>query len=191
MGGSFLRAWAPMLRSHDISIVQFIAFIDNLNVVSTASPPLQAMSLAGGVLGMVPHHWAMIAGNVIQTTANLGTFAVSKGRTELYMREVNEKMFKPRGLKVSIAKTEAIRSVLRVPTGRPMLPPLNAQTVQMGIAERVLLQLWPYNAVLDLNVPPPAEQTTMLAKLSAKQIAAQAKRNQSKLIKKHEKDLRK
>ena len=64
---------------------------------------------------MVPYRWASIAGMTIQATAQLGTAAVSKERTEMYMKEVNEELFNPRGLKASIASTDAMRAVLRVP----------------------------------------------------------------------------
>ncbi|KAE8445893.1 hypothetical protein EG329_012672 [Mollisiaceae sp. DMI_Dod_QoI] len=191
LGQSFLRAWAPMLQDHNITMTDFLAFVDNLNIVSTANPPLQVLNLAGGIIGMVPHHWAMIAGQVIQTSAQLGTAAVSKGRTEMYMREVNDRMFKPRGMKVSLASTEAMRAVLRIPYDRPILAPLTMEAMRMTTVERVLWELQPYNAVLDLNVPPPAEQTTMLARLSAKQIAAQSKKNQNKILKEREKSMKK
>jgi hypothetical protein len=36
---------------------------------------------------------------------------VSKSRTGLYMKEVNEKMLEPRALKVNIVSTEAMRSI--------------------------------------------------------------------------------
>ncbi|CZR65850.1 uncharacterized protein PAC_15750 [Phialocephala subalpina] len=191
LGQSFLRAWAPVLQHHNITIIDFIAFIDNLNVVSTANPPLQILNLAGGFVGMVPHHWAQIAGTAIQAGAQLGTVAVSKGRTETYMREVNERLFKLRGMKVRIASTEAMRNVLRIPSGRPLLAPLTVETMNMSTVERALTEMRSYNAVLDLDVPPPAEQTTMLAKLSAKQVESQAKKNQKKVLKGREKVMKK
>jgi hypothetical protein len=191
LGKSFLRAWAPILEYHDITVRDFVAFIDNLNVVSTASPPLQILDLAGGFVGMVPHHWAQLAGLALQGTAKLGTAMVSKGRTEMYMREVNERMFKPRGLKASLASTEAMRAVLRIPVDRPTLAPLTAQTMTLSMVERALMEVGPYNAVLDLNVPPPTEQMTTFAKLSAKQVIAQEKRNQKKVLKDREKTTKK
>ncbi|KFY42437.1 hypothetical protein V495_04522 [Pseudogymnoascus sp. VKM F-4514 (FW-929)] len=191
MGKSFLRAWAPILQYNDISVSDFIAFIDNLNVVSTASPPLQVLDLAGGFVGMVPHHWAQIAGFVIQGTAKIGTGLVSKGRTEVYMQEVNEKLFKPRGLKASLASTEAMRTLLRIPADRPTLAPPTPPTMTLSTAERALIGADPYNATLDLDVPPPGEQTTMLAKLSAKQVMAQEKKNQKKGLKEMEKAAKK
>ncbi|KFZ16174.1 hypothetical protein V502_05231 [Pseudogymnoascus sp. VKM F-4520 (FW-2644)] len=191
IGKSFLRAWAPILQCHDVAVSDFIAFIDNLNVVTTASPPLQILDLAGGFVGIVPHHWAQLAGFVIQGTAQLGTTLVSKGRTEIYMREVNGKMFKPRGLKASLASTEAMRALLRIPVDRPTLAPLTSQTMALSMAERALIEADPYNAVLDLNVPPLGEQKTILAKLSAKQVIAQEKMNQKKVLKEREKAAKK
>lgn len=191
MGQSFLRVWAPVLQNYNITMTEFVAFIDNLNVISTASPPLQVVDLAGGIIGMVPHHWAAIAGAAIQGTAKLGTHAVSKGRTEAYMSQVNEKMFKPRNLKVSIVSTQATRALLKIPITHPKLAPLTAQTMSLSTAERVLVSIQPYNAVLDMHVPPPAEQTTALAKLSARQIASRAKKQQEKLIKGREKAVEK
>ncbi|KAE9373023.1 hypothetical protein N431DRAFT_289060, partial [Stipitochalara longipes BDJ] len=190
-GQSFLRAWAPCLEAHNISQTDFLAFIDNLNIVSTANPPLQVLDLAGGFLGMVPHHWAQLAGTAVQASAKLGTALVSKSRTDMYMKEVDEKMFKPRGLKVSIALVEAMRRILRVPDTQPLLAPLTRETMQMSTVERELLAVREYNAVLELGVPRPMEQTTILAKLSARQVEGLAKKNQKKAVKDREKALEK
>ncbi|KAJ8060015.1 hypothetical protein OCU04_011626 [Sclerotinia nivalis] len=70
-----------------------LKFIDNLNVVSTANPPLQAVDLVGGAIIMIPHHWAQLAGTGVQAIAKLGT--VSKSRTDTYMQNVNAKFFSP------------------------------------------------------------------------------------------------
>lgn len=140
---------------------------------------------------MVPHHWAIVAGHAMQGTAKLGSAAVSMGRTELYMREMNATVFMPRGLKASLVSTNAMRAVLRIPVDRPILAPLTAETMALSTVERVVIAVGPYNAVLDLNVPPPTEQVTKLALLSAKQVAAQEKRMQKKDLKHREKALRK
>ncbi|AQZ16932.1 hypothetical protein BZL39_K05300 [Zygosaccharomyces parabailii] len=191
LGKSFTRAWAPILQNHDITMQDFVTFIDNLNVLSAESPPLQALDVAGGVIGMVPHHWPMLAGLAIQSTAKVCNAVVSKGRTELYMREVNGAVFEPRSLKVSIASTSTMRDTLRVPINLPILAPLTADTMRLSTVERVLIELEPYNAALDFNVPPPTEQTTVLAKLSAKQVAAQEKKEYKKVLKHREKVVRK
>lgn len=187
LGKSFLRAWAPILQYHNLSASDLVSFIDNLNVVSTSSPPLQILDLAGGAVGMVPHHWAQLAGLALQGTAKIGIAMVSKGRTEMYMREVNERIFKPRGLKVNIVSTEAMRAILRIPADQIALAPLIGQTMTMSLFQRVLMAVGPYNAVLDFDVPPLGEQATMLAKLSARQVASREKSDQKKLLKDREK----
>ncbi|KAH7354669.1 hypothetical protein BKA65DRAFT_394888 [Rhexocercosporidium sp. MPI-PUGE-AT-0058] len=188
---AYFRAWAPALASRDIGQVEFLAFIDNLNVVATKNPPLQIVDLAGGILGMVPHHWFAFAGMAVQATAKLGTAAVSKGRTELYMREVNKKLFEPRGLKVSIASSLATRKILKVPGSLPKLAPLTDDTFYISTAERVLRLVAPYSAHLDFDVPPPIEQTTIFAKLSARQVASSDKKNHKKMMKKRDKEVSK
>ncbi len=190
-GESFLRAYAPILQSKNISQTDFIAFIDNLNVVATANPPLQVLDLAGGLLGMIPYHWAQLAGGLVQASAKIGVAAVSKGRTEIYMREVNKLLFNPRGLKASIASSAAMREILRVTPGVSQLLPLSEETLHMSIAERAFQVVAPYAASLDLNIPDPAEQTTVLAKLSARQVASREKRNHEKLLKSREKQIEK
>ncbi len=67
---------------------------------------------------MVPYHWAKIAGTAIQVSAQLGAAVVSKSRTDMYMKEVNEKMFKPRGLKVSITSDSRYAAAFRPFDGR-------------------------------------------------------------------------
>lgn len=191
LGQSFLRAWAPILQSYGIAQQDLLNFIDNLNVVSTANPPLQALNLAGSILGMVPSHVAQATAFGLQAVAKVGTVAVSKGRTEIYMKEVNEKVFKPRRLKATIASTQAVRAVLAMPHNVPFLVPLTNQVLGMSPMERILISVQPYSAPLDLHVPPPAAQTTMLAKISAKQVEMQAKRCQKKAMKNREKALEK
>jgi hypothetical protein len=54
-----------------ISMEEFVEFIDNLNIVSTGSPPLKVIDAVGGMLGMVPHHWFALAGGLTQGLAKL------------------------------------------------------------------------------------------------------------------------
>jgi hypothetical protein len=186
-GKSFLRAWPPYLQAFNISQTDFLMFIDNLNVVSTANPPLQILDLAGGFIGMVPYHWAQIAGTAVQATSKLGIAIVSKSRTDIYLKEANEKIFNPKGLKLSIASMDAMRATLRIPETQPILTPLTPEMIQMRTVHRNLLAVRPYNAELELDVPKSAEQTTMLAKLSAKQVEREVEENQKRALKEREK----
>ncbi|PVH78895.1 hypothetical protein DL98DRAFT_381553, partial [Cadophora sp. DSE1049] len=184
---AFFRAWAPGLQSKGITQSDFLSFIDNLNVVATKSPPLQIVDLAGGIIALVPHAWFNVAGLAVSISAKLGAAAVSKGRTELYLREVNKKLFGPRGLKVSIASTLATREILKVPGSLPKLASLSDETFYINTAERALRAVAPYSAHLELDVPPPTEQSTMLAKVSAKEAASKDRKNHKKVMKKRDK----
>ncbi|KAI9846930.1 MAG: hypothetical protein M1838_001093 [Thelocarpon superellum] len=183
IGQPYIRAWAPELESHGISEKEFVEFVDNLNVVTTSNPPLQVLDLVGGVIGFVPYHWAMIAGIAIQATAKLGKAAVSKGRTEMYMTKVNTAFFAPRRLQARIASGDAMAAALHLPPSMPLLAPLTQQNIHMTSQERVIAAVQPYMSFVTLNVPPPTSQTTMLAKMSAKQVEIQTKRREHKVMK--------
>lgn len=58
IGMPYSRAWAPALLDHGISMEEFVEFIDNLNIVSTGSPPLKVIDAVGGMLG-----WCRITGS--------------------------------------------------------------------------------------------------------------------------------
>jgi len=87
---------------------------------------------------MMPHHWASIAGTAMRAKAKLGTTAGRKVRTEMYIKEVNKKLFHPRGLKVSIASTDAMMAVLQILASEPMIAPLGPETMDMSSSQRVL-----------------------------------------------------
>jgi len=46
---NFLRAYAPVLSSRDINVVDFIQFLDHLNVCKAESPPMHVMHTVGTV----------------------------------------------------------------------------------------------------------------------------------------------
>ena len=183
IGIPFARAYAPALMSHGISASTFVTFIDNLNVVATGSPPLQILDMAGGLVGMVPVHWFGLAGNLTQLVAKVGKAAVSKGRTEAYMKRTNSELFAPRGLQVRIASTAAMAEVLRVNVEELAIPPLTLETKDISIMDRRLHALQGYISPLTFEVPPPTEQTTALAKMSDKQVKFQQKQMEKKTMK--------
>jgi hypothetical protein len=111
------------LRSYSISQQDFLAFIDHLHIASTANQPLKVLNMVGGAFRMVPNHWAQLAGFVIQTTAQLGPAAVSKDRMEIYIKEANKTFLASRGLKFSIASSEALRAILQIPQDEPSITP--------------------------------------------------------------------
>jgi hypothetical protein len=56
-----------------------------------------------------PYHWALIAGIVMQTAAQTAAHVLSKTLTDRYLLRANNTYFEPRGLKVRLMKTAAMR----------------------------------------------------------------------------------
>ncbi|RDW58206.1 hypothetical protein BP6252_13617 [Coleophoma cylindrospora] len=190
MAQPFSRCWSPSLAIYNITAADFVEFIDNLNVVATASPPLQVLGLVGGVISMVPHHIFILTGIGVQALAKVGAVAVSKSRTAMYMKAVNEQFFAPRGLKASIMQHEALSVTLGLPPDTDVLAPVTAETINCSVIERRLEKMKPHIAPIEFDVPAPAVQTTILAKMSAAQVKRQAARNEKKLLKSRTKNFK-
>uniref|UniRef100_A0A0W0FA02 Uncharacterized protein n=1 Tax=Moniliophthora roreri TaxID=221103 RepID=A0A0W0FA02_MONRR len=109
---AFARGYNHALGDAGISQEDFLSFIDGLNLAIAASPPLRVVDFAGKIIGFVPYHWAMIAGIVIQTTAQTTMHVLSKTLTDRYLRAANLRLFKPRGLSVRICTTLAMQRLL-------------------------------------------------------------------------------
>jgi hypothetical protein len=117
----FIRAYAPTLESHQIDENVFVAFIDNLCVAQSPSPPLQLLNITGNGIGMIPHHWAMAAGAGIQVAAGVGMSKVRAARTKAFLEKSNEQFFNPRGLKVRLCKDDELAKVVGFPEGETAL----------------------------------------------------------------------
>ncbi|KAJ7107167.1 hypothetical protein C8R43DRAFT_206451 [Mycena crocata] len=115
----FARGYNPAMENVHINQRQLLSFIDGLNLAMTASPPLRVVDLAGLVIGFVPYHWAMLAGNALQAAASVGTYLVSKTLTDRYLRAANLRLFNPRGLSVRMCTTAAMqRLVMHAPAAK-------------------------------------------------------------------------
>lgn len=117
LGSPFLRAYPPQLEeeSYGINRAQFLGFLDDLNRCAVASPPVQILGLAGNIVGFVPLQTAQIVGASVNLAASVATYGVSKGRTEMCLRGANRELFAPRGLKVEIAKLDALAKIAGIP----------------------------------------------------------------------------
>lgn len=168
LGSPFLRAYPPVLEQYGISSSQFLDLIDELNRSAVKSPPLQVLGLAGTVVSFVPIHTAQIVGTAVDVGSKVAAYAVSKGRTELFIRKVNKNIFVPLGLKLEISKIDALAKVAGIPilddngkvkVDAPLLEPLDREALlQQGSTEglttgqqRRLDALTEYIARLDLT----------------------------------------
>ncbi|GKZ81844.1 hypothetical protein AnigIFM56816_006372 [Aspergillus niger] len=92
----------------------FLTFLNHLNHVWLANPYLQALSATSNILGFIPSLEAQLAALGMQVAAELGTITVSKLRTRMFLREANETVFGPVGLRVRVLGTEGLLRVLGV-----------------------------------------------------------------------------
>ncbi|KAF2162453.1 hypothetical protein M409DRAFT_37413 [Zasmidium cellare ATCC 36951] len=187
LGQPYARAYSHELKEHGVSMEDFVKFIDNLNVVSAGSPPLQIVDLAGGVVGMIPFAHAQLISFGIQTVAKVGVAAVSKTRGSMFLSKSNTAFFNPRGLKVELVTTEALRYKLRIPPDASA-PADDIHSNDMGLIERRMAMLKGYAAPVTFDVPPPDQQTNILNNMSAAQQKRVLAKQEQKFQKERAKD---
>lgn len=181
-GMPFTRAYAPILAEHGVSMEEFVEFVDNLNVVSASSPPLQVLDLAGGIVGFVPLQTAQLVGIGIQAIAKLGNVAVMKTRGSKFMKKANSDFFNPRGLKVELATSDAVKARVGLNPSASLTAPIG-QSGGLSSVERKMAGLSGFVEPLTFNVPPPNAPTNKLDQLSAKQQAMKLRKQDKKVDK--------
>ncbi|KAI0975580.1 hypothetical protein F4678DRAFT_275005 [Xylaria arbuscula] len=163
----FARAWAPELADHAITKEDFVAFVDNLNIIITPHVAFRMLEIAGFAVGLVPYEVAEGVGGALQAIAMIGSIAMNYKRTKEYMRLMNEKYFHPRKLHVKIIGTKRLKKQFELDKKDPCLAPLTEDTLELTSQERCLRYLSQYSCELSFDVPPPSPATTMLAKITA------------------------
>jgi hypothetical protein len=112
----FIRAYPPILQNYQLPKESFLTFLDQLNKDIAASPPLQVLDATGGILNSVPIlfplHWI---GSAVSGLANLGSQGMSKSRTDSSIKQANRDIFGPRGLRVEVAKLDALAHIAQIP----------------------------------------------------------------------------
>ncbi|KAF3766426.1 hypothetical protein M406DRAFT_240565, partial [Cryphonectria parasitica EP155] len=205
LGSPFMRAYPPWLTSYSIDRVAFLGFLDDLNRCAVANPPVQVLGLAAQVVGLVPLATAQIVGGAVQLSASVATFALSKGRTEMCLRDANRKLFAPQGLKVEVARLDALAKIAEIPvldpvTGKldkkaPVLLPLEgveAYSQGLSAQQRRLDSLQEWIAPLDMAPLPEVKQSTnVLGKIHMMASEGQRKKEEKKILKDREKALEK
>lgn len=171
LGSPFLRAYPPSLAQFDISREVFLEFIDRLNRASVASPPVEALSLAGSIVSFVPLPTAQIVGTVVNAAATATTIAISEFRSDSILRQANRELFAPRGLRIYLAKLDAVAQIAGIPilteNGKidkkaSILTPFEADSdlVSLSAQQRRLIALEPWIAPLEVESLPEIQQPT-------------------------------
>ncbi|KAL7917889.1 hypothetical protein ACQKWADRAFT_331497 [Trichoderma austrokoningii] len=194
-GMPFMRLNSPALQEHGISETDFIEFIDTLNIVSAASPPFKVLDLAGGIIGMVPHHWAQLTSNLLKLTAMGGTAIVSKSRTDAFLQEANQRIFGPKGLRVCLITTAALVPSIKFPAQKAITLPLASDIPlesQPSFHNRLLQGLKGYVSQTEVTrLPSKKEDISVIDQMSAKQVARDMEKIDKQIFKDTEKRMKK
>ncbi|KAH7408148.1 hypothetical protein DE146DRAFT_645386 [Phaeosphaeria sp. MPI-PUGE-AT-0046c] len=197
LGSPFLRAYPVELESYGIDAPAFLAFIDELNRLMVASPPIQVLGLAGDIVGLVPLATAQIVGGVISAAATATTYGMSKGLSEKFIRDSNKSIFAPHGLKANIVTLEVVAKTADIPIlneeGKivkeaKILVPLEELDADLSGQQRRLLALAPWTSPLQiLPEEHQAAPDTMFLKVHDFASKRQRTSEEKKILKRREK----
>lgn len=94
----FVRAYAPVLNDCGINQDVFLRFLKGWYLASKASPWIDVVYVAAGIVGFVPEAGAQIASIVVQVVAGTAREMQSRHRNNSFLDRANQELFMPRGL---------------------------------------------------------------------------------------------
>lgn len=96
-GRGFIRAYAPVLAENGIPQETFISFLKTFHRASQASPVLGVIYISAGIVGLVPHTVTLVTSIVVQVAVGAAMELQKRQRSNSFLDEMNEKIFRPRG----------------------------------------------------------------------------------------------
>ena len=165
------------------------------------SPPVRALGIAGSIVGMVPLVTAQIVGGAVDVASKLAAHGMSKGRSEMFIREANKKIFAPRGMRVDIVKLEVVARVAGIPglgadgkvnKDAKLLAPIDGLEADLSAQQRRLIAFAPWTSPLEL-IPSDHQDVpdNMFAKIHAAASERQRSKEETKMLEKRAKAQRK
>ncbi|KAL6252929.1 hypothetical protein RBB50_000648 [Rhinocladiella similis] len=95
----FIRAYPPLLgECAGIDQATFLDFLKDFDRSSRANPALDVINVAAFAVGMVPNPIAMGVAIAVQVAAGTAKEVQTRHRRNTYLDQINETLFKPRGL---------------------------------------------------------------------------------------------
>lgn len=174
LGLPFARAYSPALNDRGVPMAAFLDFIDNLNVVCAASPPTQVLdSVGGGGVSFVPHH--------VSSHACGGAF-LSDSRSAVFLERAFGDFFAPRGLRVELATSDALKVRAGLAPDAPLVHPLE-RSEGLGMHERRMRALDGFVAPLTFDVPPLGWQNGVFERVSAADVERLMGKGERKAVK--------
>ncbi|PTB62214.1 hypothetical protein BBK36DRAFT_1129837 [Trichoderma citrinoviride] len=199
LGSAFLRAYPLALQSSNISKPEFLDFLDHLNRAIVASPGLRVLGAASDIVGFVPEPTAQIVSAAAGVGAMVGTYAMSKIRSEAVIRQANRDVFFPRGLEVQIVKLKTVAKLSNMPIlnekgdidkKSPILESLQTlaeanelQTISAQQRRLRALEAWISPLEID-ELPPVANPSNVISKVDVFVSEAERKSAEKSMLKK-------
>ncbi|KAM0178170.1 hypothetical protein ACHAPF_003809 [Botrytis cinerea] len=94
----FIRAYAPVLEDCGVDQAAFLDFLKTFYQASKASPWLQVINAAAGIVGFVPGPITMGVSIATQFAVGVAMELQSRSRTNTFLDRMNNEFFMPRGL---------------------------------------------------------------------------------------------
>lgn len=108
----FVRAYAPLLgECSGISQETFLLFLNNFQKASKASSIFPVIFISAAIAGLAPSVIAMAVSNAVQVAAGVGMEIQTRQRTNSFLDEMNEQLFRPAGLFAMIVKYKSDKEV--------------------------------------------------------------------------------
>jgi hypothetical protein len=133
IGKPFHRAYAPVLSEFGISEEQFLTFIDELNLAKMGHPKVfGSMMTIGSVVHAAgyfdPTGITSLTGRSIHLAGKLAALSSASGpmsRKSMFLKEMNETLFNPKGLSVSLISSKKLRPFLGLAPDRALTASLH------------------------------------------------------------------
>ena len=110
----FVHAYAPLLgECSGIDQETFISFLDNFYRSSQASPVFPIIRISAAIAGLAPSVIAMAVTTAVQVAAGVGQEVQARSRTNHFLDQMNEELFKPAGLYAMIVKYKSQADIMQ------------------------------------------------------------------------------
>ncbi|KAL8991808.1 MAG: hypothetical protein Q9169_007632 [Polycauliona sp. 2 TL-2023] len=94
----FIRAYAPVLESKDLSQGMFLGFLKDFHTAAQASPIFNVVMIATAIAGAYPDPLVALGIQAVQVAAGVGQEVQERYRINNFLDQANKDIFNPRGL---------------------------------------------------------------------------------------------
>ncbi|KAF4633691.1 hypothetical protein G7Y89_g4436 [Cudoniella acicularis] len=195
VGLPFVRGYAVCLgQDYDISLIDFLAFIDELNIRNRGHLALSYISKVGSAVHTIGHfdptRITALVGKGIVVAGMAARWASINGplsRKKDFLSLANKEIFNPKGLRVEIVDSKDLRKFLGLAKDDPLIAPLQSywtvpsleqmkkkQRAKVRVPHRLILGLLPHVHDItlhgDMSGKPTPEDASKLRKKAEREV---------------------